>query len=66
MAIAENSQALFARISVCKQNIEQTHPASSYKAGRYTVYAFEKYILYFKTKRFLSRRGFDQTARLEK
>jgi hypothetical protein len=55
MAIADNSQGLFAKILVFKKNIDKIYPASSYKAGRYSVYAFEEYISYFKAKNFLSK-----------
>ena len=51
MAIAENSQALFAKILVFKKNVDETYPASSYKAGCYSVYAFEEYIFIFKIKK---------------
>jgi len=51
MAIADNSQGLFAKILVFKKNIDKIYPASSYKAGRYSVYAFEEYIFIFKIKK---------------
>jgi len=42
---------------VFKNNVDEIYPASSYKAGRYSVYAFEEYISYFKAKRFYQSIG---------
>ena len=49
--IARNSQSLFAWMTLCKNNSEQMYCASSYKAGRYDVMAFERYIYSLQNKR---------------
>jgi hypothetical protein len=48
--IARNSQSLFAWMTFCVNNLEKIYSASSYKAGRCDVKAFERYIYYLQNK----------------